>query len=254
MENFLIFLAAGFIAELIDGALGMAYGVSLTSFLLGLGFSPAIASANVHISEIFTTGVSGLSHLKFKNIDRKLFLRLLIPGVIGGMGGAYLLTSLPGEKIKSLIAFYLLIMGLRILWKARSNSFSNREKEKKTYHKIIPLGLAGGFFDAIGGGGWGPIVTSTLVSRGNHVRFTIGSVNSCEFFVTLAESITFILSLGFFGLLKTHYLIILGLITGGLMAAPLGAFICGKVKPRILMVVVGLLIIILSIRTIILVF
>ena len=242
--NFIIFALVGFCAQLVDGALGMAYGVTSNSLLLGMGISPAIASASVHIAEVFTSGVSGFSHFRLGNIDKKIFKKLLIPGIIGGVLGAYLLTSVPGKSIKPFIAAYLLIMGVRILWRAIKNT-----KFGKTKTKLFPLGLAGGFFDAIGGGGWGPIVTSTLIANGNHPRFTIGSVNCSEFFVTLAQATTFLV------LVKTlPFNIILGLILGGILAAPLAAIACKKVPAKKLMFIVGLLIIGLSIRTIFLCF
>ena len=144
--NILIFILFGFIAQLIDGALGMAYGVSSNIFFLTLGVPPAIASASIHTSEIFTTAVSGISHFKFGNVDRTIFIKLLIPGVIGGILGAYILTELPGAKMKPYISLYLLIMGLMILIKVFRKIDSNEVKSK-----LIPLGLVGGFFDAIGG-------------------------------------------------------------------------------------------------------
>lgn len=238
--SMIVYIIVGFIAQMIDGSLGMAYGVSSTSFLLSLGIPPVTASASVHTSEIFTTAVSGLSHLRFGNVDKELFRKLLIPGVVGGILGAYILTAIPGETIKPFIAFYLLIMGLVILWKA-----FRKVKEKKVKTKLFPLGISGGFFDAIGGGGWGPIVTSTLVARGNNPRFSIGSVNLAEFFVTVAEVATFLTIVGL-----AHWKIIIGLIIGGVLAAPLAAFLCKRVPSRALMVMVGVLIIALSIRTI----
>lgn len=239
-QSIIIFIIAGFIAQIIDGALGMAYGVVSTTLLLSIGIPPAAASASVHTAEIFTSGVSGLSHLKFGNVDKKLFRKLLIPGVIGGVLGAYILTSVPGNLIKPFIAVYLLIMGLMILRKALKKI---QETEVKT--KLFPLGVVGGFFDAIGGGGWGPIVTSTLVARGHNPRFTIGSVNLAEFFVTIAEVTTFLTIIGL-----VHWQIIAGLIIGGVLAAPLAAYVCKRLPSRALMITVGVLIIVLSIRTI----
>lgn len=239
--NIIIFILFGFVAQLIDGALGMAYGVSSNAFFLSLGVPPSIASACIHTSEMFTTAVSGISHFKFGNVDKKIFLRLLIPGVIGGVLGAYILTELPGGKIRPFVSIYLLIMGLLILIKVFKRTYKT-----KTKTKVIPLGLAGGFFDAIGGGGWGPIVTSTLVANGNHPRFAIGSVNSAEFFVTVAESITFFATLG--GLLFQHWEKIVGLMIGGVLAAPLAAWVCKKLPHNILMIMVGLLITVLSLR------
>jgi uncharacterized membrane protein YfcA len=239
--NIIIFILFGFIAQLIDGALGMAYGVSSNAFFLSLGIPPSIASACIHTSEMFTTAVSGISHFKLGNVDKKIFLRLLIPGVIGGVLGAYILTELPGGKIKPFVSLYLLIMGLWILVK-----IVRKTHQIKTKSRLIPLGLAGGFFDAIGGGGWGPIVTTTLVANGNHPRYAIGSVNSAEFFVTVAESITFFATIG--TLLFQHWEKIVGLIIGGVIAAPFAAWVCKKLPHKVLMLLVGLLISGLSIR------
>jgi len=238
--HLIVFVIVGFVAQMIDGALGMAYGVSSTAFLLTLGVSPAAASASVHTAEIFASGVSGLSHLKFGNVDRVLFRKLLIPGIIGGILGAYILTSLPGEKMRPLVALYLLVMGAIIVRKA-----VKKVRGVGVFKRLAPLGLVGGFFDAIGGGGWGPIVTSTLVAGGEKPRFAIGSVNLAEFFVTVAEAATFFLAMGL-----VHWKAILGLTIGGVLAAPLAALVCKKLPSRLLMILVGALIIGLSIRTI----
>jgi len=239
--DIIIFILFGFVAQMIDGVLGMAYGVSSNAFFLSLGIPPSIASACIHTSEMFTTAVSGISHFKFGNVDRNIFLRLLIPGVIGGVLGAYILTELPAGKIKPFVSIYLLMMGIWILVKV-----FKKTQQTKAKTKAIPLGLFGGFFDAIGGGGWGPIVTSTLVANGNHPRYAIGSVNSAEFFVTVAESITFFAMIG--GLLFQHWEKIAGLMIGGVFAAPLAARACKKLPRDILMILVGLLITGLSIR------
>jgi uncharacterized membrane protein YfcA len=240
VDSIIVFIIVGFIAQMIDGALGMAYGVSSTSFLLSLGVPPAPASASVHTAEVFTTAVSGISHLKFGNVDKKLFKKLLIPGIIGGVLGAYILTSLPGKTIKPFVAGYLFIMGVIILIKALK-----KIHEKREMTRLSPLAVAGGFFDAVGGGGWGPIVTSTLMARGHNPRFTIGSVNLAEFFVTIAEAATFIAFLGL-----VHWQVIAGLIIGGVIAAPFAAYICKRLPSRALMIIVGVLIVSLSIRTI----
>jgi uncharacterized membrane protein YfcA len=244
--SILLFVLVGFIAQMIDGALGMAYGVSSNTFLLSIGIPPAIASASVHMAEVITTGVSGISHWRLGNIDWKLVKRLALPGVFGGAAGAYLLTSIDGDYIKPFISGYLLIMGVVILVKA----FNYQAKPHNGTHtrRVSILGVIGGFFDAIGGGGWGPIVTTTLVARGKNARLTIGSVNFSEFFVTFAESLTFLLTLSFVG----YWHIILGLLIGGAIAAPLAASVTRKLPVKALMFMVGLLIIALSIRTIIL--
>jgi uncharacterized membrane protein YfcA len=242
--SFLLYVLVGFAAQMIDGALGMAYGVSSNSFLLSLGIPPAAASASVHMAEVVTTGISGFSHWKLGNVDWKLVRRLLIPGVIGGVVGAYVLTSIDGNIIKPYIAVYLLIMGGVIIYKAYTLT---PKKKMDEYHgpNVSWLGLAGGFCDAIGGGGWGPVVTSTLVARGKHPRMTIGSVNFSEFFVTLAESITFVIALSF----SQYWQVILGLLIGGAIAAPIAAKLAQKLPLKALMIFVGILIIVLSIRT-----
>jgi uncharacterized membrane protein YfcA len=242
--NILLYVLVGFIAQVIDGALGMAYGVSSNTFLLSLGLPPAAASASVHMAEVVTTGVSGAAHWRLGNIDWKLVKRLLIPGVIGGIGGAYLLTSIDGDVLKPYISAYLLIMGAFILYKA----FNQNGHVNDGTHtaRVSVLGLIGGFCDAIGGGGWGPVVTTTLVARGKNPRLTIGSVNFSEFFVTFAQSVIFVLTLSF----SQYWQIILGLLVGGAIAAPLAARVTRTLPLKGLMIMVGTLIIILSIRTI----
>jgi uncharacterized membrane protein YfcA len=241
--HILVYVLVGFIAQMIDGALGMAYGVSSNTFLLSVGLPPAAASASVHMAEVFTTGISGFSHWRLGNIDKALVRRLVVPGVLGGVLGAYLLTTIPSDIIKPIVSAYLLIMGLVILYKAWRKPHENSALPR--YTGI--LGLVGGFFDAIGGGGWGPIVTTTMVARGSNPRYTIGSVNLSEFFVTFAESVTFILTIGL-----EFWKVILGLLIGGAIAAPLAAVVTRKLPTRVLMALVGVLIIGLSIRTIVL--
>jgi len=243
--SILVYVLVGFIAQMIDGALGMAYGVSSNTFLLSIGIPPAAASASVHMAEVVTTGISGFSHWKLDNVDWKLVKRLLFPGVVGGVAGAYLLTAIDGNVIKPWIAGYLLIMGGVIIYKAYTTVPRNKPDE---YHgpNISWLGLFGGFCDAIGGGGWGPVVTSTLVARGKYPRMTIGSVNFSEFFITFAESVTFVLALSF----SQYWQIIVGLLIGGGIAAPLAARMTKKLPLKSLMIMVGVLIIVLSIRTI----
>ncbi len=247
--HFLLYVLVGFLAQMIDGALGMAYGVSSNTFLLSLGIPPAAASASVHMAEVVTTGISGFSHWRLGNVNWNLVKRLLLPGVIGGVTGAYLLTTFDGNIIKPYISAYLLVMGIVIIIKAFNMKKKHNENE---YHgpRISLLGLLGGFCDAVGGGGWGPVVTTTLVARGKHPRLTIGSVNFSEFFVTFAESVTFILTLNFF----EYWQIILGLLIGGAIAAPIAAVAAKNIPLKTLMIVVETLIIGLSIRTIYLTF
>lgn len=239
-KHFLFFVMIGFGAQLIDGALGMAYGVISMASLLLFGVSPAISSAAVHIAEIFTTGVSGLSHAMFKNINRDLLIRIAIPGVFGAIIGAYFLTKVPSTIIKPCITFYLFIMGSYIIFKAIRNTFM--PPSPTLSRKLIPIGLAGGFLDAAGGGGWGPIVTTSLVALGFQPRFAIGSTNLAEFLVTLSASATFMSTIGF-----PPLKIIIGLLVGGVIAAPIAAYVTRIIPSRIFMFLVGSLIIILSI-------
>jgi uncharacterized membrane protein YfcA len=241
MHEMLYYIVVGFVAQMIDGTLGMAYGVSASSLLLTRGIAPATVSATIHAAEVFTTGVSGISHHYFGNVDRRLFWRLVIPGVLGAIIGAYILSRMPGDRLRPVIAVYLLGMGILIV----ARVFRTVPPLSVTTH-LTPLGFLGAFIDAVGGGGWGPIVASTLLARGNHARLTLGSVNAAEFFVTLAASITFILTMGL-----THWPIILGLAIGGMVAAPLGAYACKHIPHRPFMFLVGLLIIGLSLRTLI---
>lgn len=238
-EEFFVYLLVGIVAQLIDGSLGMAYGVSSTSFLISTGVSPATASASVHIAEVFTSGISGLSHWKFGNIDRAMFKKLVLPGAMGAAFGAYFLTSFDGEIIKPYISAYLLIMGLVILAKAARKTMAF-----KNYKHMRKLALIGGFIDASGGGGWGPVVTTTLIGSGKNPKLTIGTVNAVEFLVALTASGIFTLFIGI-----NSWLVIAGLIVGGALAAPVGAYICHKINVRAAMSVVGLLIILLSLRT-----
>jgi uncharacterized membrane protein YfcA len=237
-SDLLTFVLVGFAAQLIDGALGMAYGITATSLLLSTGVPPAAASATVHVAECFTSGVSAVSHHAFGNIDRDLVRRLVLPAVVGAVLGAYVLTSVPTDAMRPIIAVYLLLMGVVIIVKA----FRGFPPRSVTRH-LAPLGLVGGFVDAAGGGGWGPIVASNLLARGAAIRTTVGSVIAVEFFVTTAASVAFILMLG-----TIFWEIVLGLALGGLVAAPLGAWLASRLPARPFLVVVGLLIIGLSLR------
>ena len=237
MKIFLICLLCGFFAQMVDGTLGMAYGVSCSSLLRTLGIPSAMSSFCVHAAEIFTTLFSGISHFTMKNFDKKLFLSLILPGVIGGVTGAYILTNVNDSVISPVISIYLIVMGAVICRKA----FSKKERPAKKIGKgVYPLAFIGGFSDSLGGGGWGPVVTSTLVASDCDIRKTIGSVNAAEFFVTLAESITFFFTIGSLGGALPA---VLGLILGGALASPIAAYLCHKLPLKPLMVFVGLLII-----------
>ncbi len=242
-SDILIFILAGFVAQLIDGALGMAYGVSATTFLLSVGVSPVAASASVHASEIFTSGVSGWMHLKFRNVNSKLFKSIVLPGVLGAILGAYLLFTFEEYLyvIKPLVAGYTLVLGILILRKVL-----RKKVKKKPVKKLGFLATAGGFLDAIGGGGWGPIVSSTLIAKGRNPMYTIGSVNLAEFFVSIASSATFVAFAGI-----SHWQIILGLILGGCISAPIGAMMARRLPVKTMMIIVGIVVIIVSLRLIV---
>lgn len=240
--EFFIFVAGGFIAQMIDGSLGMAYGVSASTFLMSFGVSPAAASASIHASEIFTSGVSGLSHLKFQNVNKRLFKHLLIPGVLGAIAGAYILSSFEeyNHILRPIVATYTLILGIVIIVKSR-----NIQPKRRKTKNVPALAGFGGFMDSIGGGGWGPIVATTLIARGRNPRYTIGSVNLAEFFVSFASSVTFFLSIGI-----GYFQIIAGLILGGIIAAPIAALLVSKLPVKKMLMVVGVVVIIVSIRLI----
>ncbi len=227
----------GVVAQAIDGALGMAYGITSTSFLLATGSTPAVASASVHVAEVFTTGVSGVAHIKLGNVSRQLFLRLLLPGVAGATAGAWLVSSVDAALIKPFVAAYLLLMGLYVLSKA----FRARRPVRGEPRHVAKLGLAGGFVDAVGGGGWGPVVTTTLVGTGQDPRLTIGSVNLAEFFLTFVSA-------GVFTLLVDDmpWATVAGLVVGGLFAAPLAALLTRHLNTRVLLALVGTAIVCIS--------
>ena len=243
-SEILYYIAGGFIAQMIDGALGMAYGVTATTFLLSVGITPAAASASVHASEVFTSGVSGYMHLKFGNVNSKLFKTLVIPGIIGAVLGAYVLSSLEeySSYIKPIVSIYTLFLGVIIIRKALI-----KRMEKRQLKRVGLLALLGGYLDSIGGGGWGPIVSSTLIASGRHPKYTIGSVNLTEFFVSLASSITFFTVIGL-----GYWQVIIGLILGGVVAAPIAAKLANKLPVKSMMILVGMVIIIVSLRQIIL--
>lgn len=223
----------GLLAQTVDGALGMAYGITSTTFLLSTGVPPAAASASVHLAEVFTTAFSGASHWRLGNVNKALFKRLVIPGVIGGVIGAYVLTSIDGKTIKPFITGYLLLMGIYILVKA----FRTIRLRTDPPTFVAPLALTGGFADAVGGGGWGPVVTTSLVGSGQDPRTTIGSVNAAEFFVAVSTGVSFAILGGL-----VHWTTIAGLVIGGLFAAPVAALITSRLSARTLMVIVGTLI------------
>lgn len=225
------FIAVGFAAQLVDGALGMAFGVISNTLLVGvLGVPPALASQRVHVVECFTTATSGISHLLNGNIDRELFFRLLIPGMVGGILGAYVLSSVDAGLIKPFVLTYLAGIGLYLLWKG-----IKYPPEAKRPRHVVPLGLAGGFLDAAGGGGWGPVVTSNLLIQGADPRKVVGTVNTVEFFLTVTISAAFIFHLGVADLAGAT----LGFLIGGLAAAPFGAFAAKHFPAKVMLILVG---------------
>ena len=239
-SEFLVFFAIGIFAQLVDGTLGMGYGATSTSFLLAYGIPPVVSSTGVHVAEMFTTGASAISHHRFGNINKKLVKHLLIPGVLGSVTGAYLLSDvIDGDVIKPFIAVYMIVLACIIISKAMKKNIV-----KKKTKRLNILASFGGFMDAVGGGGWGPIVTSTLLGRGRNPRYTIGSVNAAEFAVSFASGITFMLFGGIEG-----WQVIIGLILGGVIAAPIAALLVNKIKRQPMMILVGILIIVLSLRT-----
>ena len=235
--DLLPFIAIGFAAQLIDGALGMAFGQISSTLLISMGVPPAAASAGVHTAETFTTAVSGISHIAHKNVDWRLFFRIAIPGVVGGVLGAYVLSNIDASTAKPIVLAYLGALGLYLLY--RGVMHRHNEREPKI---VAPLGLAGGFLDAAGGGGWGPIVASNLLIQGVSPRKVIGTTNTAEFFLTVTISATFIASLGW----AAFTVATIGLLIGGIAAAPIGGFVASRVNPKPMLVLVGAVLVVTS--------
>ena len=239
LVDILPFILIGFTAQMIDGALGMAFGVTTQTLLVSaMGVPPASASASVHLVELFTTGASGLSHAWQRNVDWGLFRRLVPFGVLGGITGAYILSNIDASAARPFVMLYLTGIGFYMLWRAIRLSQPKFADPKFT----SPLALAGGFLDAAGGGGWGPVVTSNLLIQGGDPRKVIGTVNTAEFLLTLSISVTFLLTLG----PAAFTLITGGLIIGGVVAAPFGAILASRVNPRTLLFAVSLVLIVTS--------
>lgn len=225
------FIIVGFVAQLIDGALGMAFGVISNTLLISLGVPPAAASASVHVIKNFTGAVAGLSHVLHKNVNWRLFWRLLIPGAVGGAIGAYLLTNIDAAIAKPLVLAYLAGIGLYLLFRALRAPPAERQPKL-----VEPLGFVGGFLDATGGGGWGPVVTSNLLVQGAQPRIVIGTVNTVELFIALTISGAFLLTLG----IAAFSTAAIGLLIGGVAAAPLGGYVAKRINARVLMILVGI--------------
>jgi uncharacterized membrane protein YfcA len=240
--DFWLFAAVGFAAQLVDGALGMAYGVVSTTSLLAMGVTPANASASVHVAKVFTGAASAVSHILHRNVGWKLLAFLSTGGVLGGVAGTYLLTSVKGEVIKPYVVGWLGLMGLVILYRA----WKGTRPKVFSWRSPFPLGLAGGFFDAVGGGGWGPVVTSTLLGVGADPRQAIGTTNAAEVFVASAVSAAFLFALltGHWETegLSDHLWSVLGLIAGGVVAAPVAGWMTKVLPLRLLTWIVGALV------------
>jgi uncharacterized protein len=224
-------VAVGLIAQAIDGALGMAYGITSSSFLLAAGAPPAMASGATHLAEVFTTGISGVSHLRLGNVHKKLFFSLLLPGVVGALVGVYILGHIDGAVLKPFVSAYLLLMGVYVFAKAFRRIGAQRNIQTR---KVVPLAFVGGLMDTTGGGGWGPIVTTSLVGAGNDPRTTIGSVNLAEFFLTVTVAASFLSILD-----QTVWVLVAGLAVGGLIAAPFAALMTKHLRAKVLLMLVG---------------
>lgn len=229
--DLLPFILVGFVAQMIDGALGMAFGVISNTLLISLGVPPASASAIVHTIKNFTGTVSAVSHVAHRNVDWRLFWRLVVPGVIGGVLGAYVLTEILPSVAKPLVLAYLAAIGIFLVW--RGFTQTHREKQPRI---VEPLGFAGGFLDAVGGGGWGPVVTSNLLVQGGTPRIAVGTVNTAEVFLAAAITATFLASIGISALGPPA----LGLLIGGLAAAPFGGYVAARVSAKWMLTMVGL--------------
>ncbi|PLT31371.1 sulfite exporter TauE/SafE family protein [Peribacillus deserti] len=250
MKKLIILAFVGFFAQLIDGALGMAYGVTSSSLLLAFGIAPAVASASVHLSEVVTTAASGVSHIKFGNVDKRMVYRLVIPGSIGAFTGACFLSNLPGDIVKPYVSIFLLLLGFYVIFRFLFKFQMNEEKETRplSIKQSIPLGLIAGFADATGGGGWGPIATPVLLSKkGMTARKVVGTVDTSEFAIAVSATVGFIISLGWEAV---NWLWVGALMLGGIFAAPLAAWLVRKVPAQLMGVLVGGFIIIVNARTI----
>jgi len=249
MKKLIVFAFIGFLAQLIDGALGMAYGVTSSSLLLAFSIAPAVASASVHLSEVVTTAASGVAHIKFGNVDKSLVYKLIIPGSIGAFLGATFLSNIPGELAKPYVSIFLLLLGVYVLFRFLFNYRPSVGNGKSTLTKkqSIPLGFIAGFMDATGGGGWGPIATPVLLSKNDmSARRVVGTVDTSEFAIAVSASLGFFISLGW---AQVNWLWVTALIIGGVIAAPIAAWLVQKVHPQLMGVLVGGFIIFVNSRT-----
>lgn len=245
LNDILLFIAIGFAAQMVDGAIGMAYGITASTVLISFGVPPATASASIHAAEVFTTAASGTAHWRMGNVDRKLVIRLAVPGMIGGAVGAYVLAEAAGDQIRPIVSAYLMVMGAVIVYRAIWRDRSNHHTPKN----VGILGLIGGFLDAIGGGGWGAMVTTTLIGRGATARFAIGSANVAEFFVSAIVTATFVATIGL-----SLWPVIAGLVIGGVLAAPFAAYATRHLPDQPVMILVGVVVVLLSLRSLLMAF
>ncbi|EPZ37409.1 hypothetical protein C289_2564 [Anoxybacillus ayderensis] len=249
MKKLIVFVIVGFIAQLIDGSLGMGYGVTSTTLLLAFGIAPAVASASVHLAEVVTTAASGVSHIKFGNVDRDMVIKLIIPGSLGAFVGACFLSNLPGDFIKPYISLFLLALGFYIMYRFLflSPRQDQQPPRKFSNKQLVPLGLVAGFLDATGGGGWGPISTPVLLAnKGMEARKVVGTVDTSEFAVALSATIGFVISLGWE---QFNWFWVGTLMLGGIIAAPIAAWLVRKMPSHLLGVLVGGFIILTNVRT-----
>ncbi|MBB6444251.1 sulfite exporter TauE/SafE family protein [Bacillus benzoevorans] len=249
MKKLIVFAFIGFLAQLIDGALGMAYGVTSSSLLLAFSIAPAVASASVHLSEVVTTAASGVAHIKFGNVDKGMVMKLIIPGSIGAFLGATFLSNIPGELAKPYVSIFLLLLGIYVLIRFlfKYKPMAGKNKSTLTRKQSIPLGFIAGFMDATGGGGWGPIATPVLLSKNEmSVRKVVGTVDTSEFAIALSASVGFFISLGWS---EVNWFWVTALIIGGIIAAPIAAWLVRKVHPQLMGVLVGGFIIFVNART-----
>lgn len=249
MKRLIVFAFIGFLAQLIDGALGMAYGVTSSSLLLAFGIAPAVASASVHLSEVVTTAASGAAHIKFGNVDKDMLKKLIIPGSIGAFLGATFLSNIPGELAKPYVSIFLLLLGIYVLLRFlfKYKPMAGKRKTSLSKKQSIPLGFIAGFMDATGGGGWGPIATPVLLSKNEMtVRKVVGTVDTSEFAIALSASAGFFISLGWN---QVNWFWVIALIIGGVIAAPIAAWLVQKVHPQLMGVIVGGFIIFVNART-----
>ena len=249
MRRLVVLALIGLAAQLVDGSLGMAYGVTSTSLLLMFGIAPAVASASVHMAEVVTTAASGVSHIRFGNVDKSVVYKLIIPGSIGAFLGACFLGSIPGNIIKPYVSIFLLMLGVYVLYRFMfkfnpASKLANKELGKK---QLIPLGFIAGFFDATGGGGWGPIATPVLLTSSKmEPRKVIGSVDTSEFAIAVSSTLGFLLTLGW---TQINIQWVIALMIGGIIAAPIAAWLVKIIPTNLLGTLVGGIIIITNIRT-----